>query len=276
MAIFVIAGSSTAWADHFLYNSFHPGYTNAAFNGTVFPAGAGAGHVDFVSSTAFNTSNEVARNFTLPGGPGISMNFLVDTSTGSLHAKTSGTTSFPGQAQGYTDSQFSDCLLVTSQTLPAGTPVQFQINVHLDYALTGTIPPNPPADTDAHVFTNWNFYPGSLNGVAGTSDAVSFSATETFGKPASPNAFSTIYNTSIGQLIGVEATLHTAVAAFNGAILSADASDAASFTFVPITPGAAYVTGNGVTYVPEPASLMGIGAAMVPFMRRRGRATRRS
>lgn len=257
------------------YYSFQTGFVSGAIDANLFAGGAPI-NFDYTSPFPPFAPNHLALSHTVPGGSGSSFTGSIGADPGSLHAMATATAPnpSPGNASGYATAEFSDCVLVTSDTLPQGTPVQLQVTTHLDYSLTGVLPATHPNSPSANINNAWELKPGSLNGIPGTSDTLTFSTMETYGQPQQPNDFSFVYNTSVGQLFCVAGYLYGQVAAYGGngpETLTADASNTATFNLVPITPGASYVTGDGVTYVPEPMSDCVLGLVGIGLLSRRRR-----
>ena len=237
--------------------------------GTPSPPGFS---INYNSFGILPPATDAQHTFSIADG-GASISAFADAQYGALHAiaVAAADNTQNNTASAQVQATFNDVVQVTSPTLPAGTPVALQLNIHLDYHVTGANQPKqtPPS---ALVMTDWKLYPTGIN-VVGTSDTFRFTASENL-QATQPSTYSGIYHSAVGEQFAVSAVLAAQAQCgsspgFTSGLATADALNTSAFTLISITPGAGYTTSSGVTYVPEPASLLSLCLGGLLLIRRR-------
>ncbi len=183
-------------------------------------------------------------------GSGFDFNATANTVTeiGAMHGTLTtlaDTGVWPGGAGATATGIWYDTITITSDTLPAGTPVSFMATDILDRTINSMI-----SDGNGNA-VEWS---------ADFSGPFGLNLVDSYSSPNSAETVSTVINTTVGSTLPVSSELDLTSNSeapnppFDG-FNDVNAGDTARFDFQPITPGASYSTASGAVFVPEPASI---------------------
>ena len=163
--------------------------------------------------------------------------------------------------------EWFDIFRIVSSTLPIGTPVQFEFGIELDSTLSGSGLPSglcsAPTANGPYAYAvlgDGVLGPSIAHNLCGGSTRMVETTVETFlvGSQHSMTGQLSVFSTAYPSSPGSSGTF--------AATVSEDANASATFFIRSLTPGASYLEA-----IPEPipASLMLLGLAVLPLVRRR-------